>query len=289
MGKLGWDHQPANWDSSQVVTNAEGGLHTLEIALPTGSNLYYRVHVAYGTREDWSDSTIIVNLADTDNDLLMDGWELLHFSDLDETAAGDPDGDGADNLTEFLHCTDPNDETSFPPHLMGTVVYSGWQTGTIHVALTTLSNDWTFPNPVTMAEPGPFLFTNLTPHQDYWLRAFVDQNENGLFDPCESHGEVVPAPIALAEHRTGVVVQISDETNPPTMILPPDVTVEFAAGAVDPEQTGTPTVSDDCDDEASMTVEYSDTITAGSCPLNAVYHRTWILLVWLPERSVAVH
>jgi len=45
--------------------------------------------------------------ADTDNDTLTDTWELQYFGDLDETAAGDPDGDLLTNSTEQTLGTDP--------------------------------------------------------------------------------------------------------------------------------------------------------------------------------------
>jgi hypothetical protein len=45
---------------------------------------------------------------DTDADGLDDAWETEHFGHLNETAMGDPDADGCDNLCEFTNGTDPN-------------------------------------------------------------------------------------------------------------------------------------------------------------------------------------
>ena len=45
--------------------------------------------------------------SDTDSDDMADQWEMSYFSDLDETADGNPDGDIFDNLEEFLEGTDP--------------------------------------------------------------------------------------------------------------------------------------------------------------------------------------
>jgi hypothetical protein len=45
--------------------------------------------------------------SDTDSDDMADQWEMGYFSDLDETADGNPDGDILDNLEEFLGGTDP--------------------------------------------------------------------------------------------------------------------------------------------------------------------------------------
>ncbi|MGE9270137.1 MAG: sulfatase-like hydrolase/transferase, partial [Verrucomicrobiales bacterium] len=44
---------------------------------------------------------------DRDMDGLPDAWEYLYFSGLDETAEGNPDGDGLDNAAEELAGTDP--------------------------------------------------------------------------------------------------------------------------------------------------------------------------------------
>ena len=40
--------------------------------------------------------------SDTDSDDMADQWEMSYFSDLDETADGNPDDDILDNLDEFL-------------------------------------------------------------------------------------------------------------------------------------------------------------------------------------------
>ena len=52
-----------------------------------------------------------VNL-DTDGDGLLDSWELEFFGNLDEDAAGDPDGDSLDNAAELLAMTVPNNADS---------------------------------------------------------------------------------------------------------------------------------------------------------------------------------
>ena len=41
------------------------------------------------------------NCTDSDNDGLPDWWEMKYFGNLNQTAAGDPDGDGWTNLEEY--------------------------------------------------------------------------------------------------------------------------------------------------------------------------------------------
>jgi hypothetical protein len=48
---------------------------------------------------------------DMDGDGMPDAWEQLNFGGLSASAGGDPDGDGASNLQEFLAGTNPNDAT----------------------------------------------------------------------------------------------------------------------------------------------------------------------------------
>ena len=49
---------------------------------------------------------------DTDADGLPDAWETTHFGNLDQTAAGDPDGDGTSNKVEHALGLNPTAGTS---------------------------------------------------------------------------------------------------------------------------------------------------------------------------------
>jgi hypothetical protein len=50
---------------------------------------------------------LVANGADTDGDGLPDAWERLHFGGLSPNAEDDPDGDGMNNLQEYLADTNP--------------------------------------------------------------------------------------------------------------------------------------------------------------------------------------
>lgn len=49
---------------------------------------------------------------DSDGDGLPDSWEIAHFGNLNQTSAGDSDGDGVSNLQEFFDGTDPTNAAS---------------------------------------------------------------------------------------------------------------------------------------------------------------------------------
>ncbi len=58
----------------------------------------------------WHEEIFVLQIVDdSDNDGLDDAWELLHFQDLDEVAAGNPDNDGLTNQQEIQAGTFPLD------------------------------------------------------------------------------------------------------------------------------------------------------------------------------------
>ncbi len=58
---------------------------------------------------DLTGINITIGDKDEDSDGLVDWWEVLYFSDLDETPSGDPDSDGLTNAAERVENTDPSD------------------------------------------------------------------------------------------------------------------------------------------------------------------------------------
>ncbi len=78
-------------------------------------------------------------ILDADGDLLPDAWEDAFLADLSgpgaATAGGDADGDGWDNLLEFLHGTDPTNPDNLPDgRLFRLHLFPGWNLISLPVA-----------------------------------------------------------------------------------------------------------------------------------------------------------
>ena len=125
-------HPLAGLQSLSVVTY--GGIVMTQLSDTDGDGLNDLLEIALGTHplvvdtdgDNWSDgyevNTLgtdpLLNNHDSDADGLPDAWEIAQGLDPDnpQDAAGDLDGDGANNLDEFLAGTDPQFDT-MPPSI----------------------------------------------------------------------------------------------------------------------------------------------------------------------------
>jgi hypothetical protein len=64
---------------------------------------------------------------DTDDDGLPDSWEIANFGNLSQTATGNPDRDGFNNLAEFQNGSDPNNANSVPGDTNGNNLPDAWE------------------------------------------------------------------------------------------------------------------------------------------------------------------
>ena len=83
------------------------------------SNAYEFLH---GT-----DPTVFNTSGDTDGDGLPDSWEIAKFGNLNQTATGDPDRDGFNNLAEYQNGSDPNNANSIPGDTNGNNLPDAWE------------------------------------------------------------------------------------------------------------------------------------------------------------------
>lgn len=90
---------------SSLHTAAQGGS-------PIYPTFYNKENLFGGAPGQLEITGMVVREVDTDADRLPDDWEQFYFGNLDGGASGDNDGDGRDNMSEFLVGTDPADSGS---------------------------------------------------------------------------------------------------------------------------------------------------------------------------------
>ncbi len=98
------DYSNQQW---RVCVNGRLAAQGLGFASPVKEFSALTFHGKSGYGDRLSVSTIIPADLSLDGDLLPDAWELEWFGDLDETDAGDPDGDGLSNMEERHLGTNP--------------------------------------------------------------------------------------------------------------------------------------------------------------------------------------
>jgi len=143
---------------------------------------------------------------DTDADGISDGRERRLYGT--DEALWDTDGDGVSDGEEIDDSTDPLNEDD-PPNVKGEVIYSGWQTGTVWVVAVTSSNSWSTNVAVTLTEPGTYQITKLS-DTNYWLRAYIDSDEDESTDTNEACGNHASSSIMVTGQVTGVDIVLSD-------------------------------------------------------------------------------
>ncbi len=126
------------------------------------------------------------NKFDTDDDGCGDGWEVAH---------------GHNPL-------DPND----PANVLGTILYSGRQTGTVWVIAVTSSNSWDTTHSYTSSTSG-FPLTYRIPdleQTNYWLKAWLDSNGNGATNDPEARGILTNVTIVITNRLGGQDITLAD-------------------------------------------------------------------------------
>lgn len=112
-----------NNPENNATANSENNVDNVEqvyIESPTPGTYTIEVHYDNSTatpaQPQWYSLLVTGNVAgqpDADGDGIPDDWEIQYFGGATNAlATADPDGDGADNLTEYIAGTDPNNANS---------------------------------------------------------------------------------------------------------------------------------------------------------------------------------
>jgi hypothetical protein len=126
----------------------------------------------------------------------------------------DANGDGLDDLqaAQLAAAAATNTPATNMPATVtvsGVVSYSGTQPGFVHVVAVTNASSWTSPWHTTLVNPGAFALGAMPVSATYWIRAYVDANENNSNDCWEARGVGLPAPLHLV-CATNVTVTLTD-------------------------------------------------------------------------------
>ena len=120
-GTIFWPYKlDYNNPTSNATASAENDVDNVEqvyIAMPTAGRytvtVDYEGSLAPGSSPQWYSVLISGPPVDSDGDDMPDHWEATHFlSPTGAVASVDFDGDGADNLTEYISGYDPTDSNS---------------------------------------------------------------------------------------------------------------------------------------------------------------------------------
>ena len=122
----------------------------------------------------------------------------------------DSDGDGLDD-DQAAQLAANASTTSVPATVTvsGVVSYNGTQPGFVHVVAVTNADSWTSPWHTTLVNPGAFALAAMPVSATYWIRAYVDANDNTSNDCWEARGDGLPSPLHLV-CATNVTVTLTD-------------------------------------------------------------------------------
>ncbi|MGD9874055.1 MAG: hypothetical protein AB7T27_07260 [Kiritimatiellia bacterium] len=210
---------------------------------------------------------------DTDDDLLTDGEEVnTHLTDpLQE----DTDGDYSPDGYEVAHSTDPLSATSFPTvSVSGTISYGGmWMINPIRVIAVPDSNSWisTFNAELIMMNPN-YTISSVPGGGQFWIKAYYDDNTNGVAEPCEALGAYTNGWICATGNLTGIDFFITEDWVAPVLQTPSNTAIACGE-SLEPTNTGEAVATDT--GWGVLLLTYTDTVTVVYSNFDRIVMRKW--------------
>jgi len=77
---------------------------------------------------------------------------------------------------------------NLPGKIRGKINYKGYQEGVIRVVAASKTDAWTGPNVTELNKPGNYELSDVAEGSNYWVKAYLDTNSNGMPDALEPMG-----------------------------------------------------------------------------------------------------
>ncbi len=202
--------------TSSEITNVylSGGTGQISRIITVSSTGAYTAAHLPSQRSYW-----VTVFRDVDGDSIRDSWEArgayasnaIYLAESTTNAnvmlvEPDIDGDGYSDWTEIIYGTVATNAASFPATISGTISYTGWQAGAIHV-LASASN---VTNSVTIPAGGVYAISNLPTLITYTLSAYRDSNTNSANDATEAQGTYSNNPLSVTVSVSNINITLND-------------------------------------------------------------------------------
>lgn len=96
--------------------------------------------------------------------------------------------------------------------ISGTVSYAGSQTGKVVIIADTTADGWSVAHSCVLDAVGVYSISNVPTHRQYWFKAFIDMNGNGVLDTNEMvSGACSANPVFVTNDTTNADVVLADQ------------------------------------------------------------------------------
>jgi len=96
----------------------------------------------------------------------------------------------------------------------GKVVYSGYQSGPVKVMVCVEANSWDGPYRAELSKPGNYEVSGVRTWSNYWFKAYIDTNTNGVPDEWEPMGQYSALPVYFMTALDGIDISLTEAVTP---------------------------------------------------------------------------